>query len=149
MKAYLPLVGYFALVMSFLPTALAGKPKEPITFDYPDQSTLGIAKATANGNTHTLHNDLVSFKIDVIEDRVVNARFDIFGEVGASIVVDELFEAGKQGTLATFKKMETDGDKLLSEATFVEFSMRLFIALGENGDATSAPHWQEVGLTPC
>ena len=149
MKTFLPLVGYFALVMSFLPTALAGKPKEPIIFDYPDQRTLGIAKATAKGNTHTLQNDLVSFKIDVIEDRVANARFDIFGEVGASIVVDELFEAGEQGTLATFERMETDGDELLSEAAFVEFPMRVFIALGENGDATCAPHWQEVGLTPC
>ena len=149
MKTFLPLVGYFALVMSFLPAALAGKPKEPITFDYPDQRTLGIAKATAKGNTHTLQNDLVSFKIDVIEDRVANARFDIFGEVGASIVVDELFEAGEQVILATFERMETDGDELLSEAAFVEFSMRLVIALGENGDATCAPHWKKVGLTPC
>jgi len=149
MKTFLPLVGYFALVMSFLPTALAGKPKEPITFDYPDQRTLSIAKATVKGNTHTLQNDLVSFKIDVIEDRVANARFDIFGEVGASIVVDELFETGEQGTLATFEKMETDGNELLSEAAFVKFLMRVFIALGENGDATCAPHWQKVGLTPC
>jgi hypothetical protein len=149
MKTYLPLVGYFALVMSFLPTALAGKPKEPITFDYPDQSTLGSAKATVKGKTRTLQNDLVSFKIDIIEDRVADVRFDIFGEVGAIIVVDELFEAGEQGKLATFERMETDGDELLSEAAFVEFSMRLFIALGENGDATCAPHWQEAGLTPC
>ena len=149
MKTFLPLVGYFALVMSFLPTALAGKPKEPTTFDYPDQRTLGIAKATAKGNTQTLQNDLVSFKIDVIEDRVANTRFDIFGEVGASIVVDELFEAGEQVILATFERMETDGDELLSEAAFVEFSMRVFIALGENSDATCAPYWQEVGLTPC
>jgi len=91
MKTYLPLVGYFALVVSFLPAAFAEKPKTPVTFDYPDQRLPGIAKATVKGNTRTLQNDLVSFQFDVTEGRVANARFDILGEAGASVVVDEPF----------------------------------------------------------
>ena len=79
--------------LSFLPTpaALAEKPKSPTKFDYSDQRQPGRAKAIVKGNTRTLQNDLVSFQFDVTEGRVTNARFDIPGEEGSTVVVDEPF----------------------------------------------------------
>ena len=62
--------------------------------------------------------------------------------------LDKRLEAGEQGTLTAFEKMEYNRDEFVSEAEFVEFWMRAFIPLGENGDATCARHWQEVGFTP-
>ena len=91
MKTLLPLLGCLALGAGFLPEALASKSKEPVTFDYPDQRLPGSAKATVKGNTRTLQNDLLSFQFDVTEGRVANARFDIPGEAGSTVVVDEPF----------------------------------------------------------
>ena len=91
MKTYLPLFGYITFVVSFLPAAFAEKPKAPVTFDYPDQRSPGCAKAIVQGKTRTLQNDLVSFQFDVTEGRVTNARFDIPGEAGSTVVVDEPF----------------------------------------------------------
>jgi hypothetical protein len=71
--------------------ALAAKPKAAIKLDYPDQRLPGGAKTIVHGNTRTLKNDLVTFQFDVTDGRVTNARFDIAGEAGATVVVDELF----------------------------------------------------------
>lgn len=62
-----------ALDLSFFPAAFAEKPKEPVTFDYPDQRLPGIAKATVKGNTRTLHNDFMSFQFDVTEGRAATS----------------------------------------------------------------------------
>jgi hypothetical protein len=71
--------------------ALAAKPKAAIKLDYPDQRLPGGATTIVQGNTRTLKNDLVTFQFDVTDGRVTNARFDIAGEAGATVVVDELF----------------------------------------------------------
>ncbi|MCX6972728.1 MAG: hypothetical protein NTZ94_00255, partial [Verrucomicrobia bacterium] len=93
MKNYLQFVGWIALGASFLtaPAAQAVKPKAPVKFDYPDQRPPGRAKAIVQGKTRTLQNDLVSFQFDLTEGRVANSRFDIPGEAGASVVIDEPF----------------------------------------------------------
>ncbi len=93
MKSYLRLIGWIAIgvgVLSFQ-MALAAKPKAAIKLDYPDQRLPGGAKTIVHGNTRTLKNDLVTFQFDVTDGRVTNARFDIAGEAGATVVVDELF----------------------------------------------------------
>ncbi len=68
--------------------AWAEKPKAPVKFDYPAQRSPRSAKAIVQGKTHTLQNDLVSFQFDVTEGRAANARFDIPGEAGSTVVVD-------------------------------------------------------------
>ena len=73
------------------PAAWAEKPKAPVKFDYPDQRSPGRAQAIVQGKTHTLQNDLVSFQFDVTEGRVTNAHFDILGEAGSTVLVDEPF----------------------------------------------------------
>ena len=94
--------------MSFLPSAFAEKPKEPIKFDYPDQRLPGSAKATVKGNAHTLQNDLVSFQFDVTEGRVTSARFDIPGEAGSTVVVDELFSLVVDGKPVNASALKLD-----------------------------------------
>ena len=93
MKNHLHYIGCLIMGLHLFPApaAWAEKPKVPVTFDYPDQRSPGCAKAIVQGKTRTLQNDLVSFQFDVTEGRVANARFDIPGEAGSSVVVDEPF----------------------------------------------------------
>ena len=71
--------------------ALAEKPNVGTKLSYPDERLPGTAKAIVQGNIRTLQNDLVSFHFDVTAGRVMKARFDIAGEAGATVAVDELF----------------------------------------------------------
>ena len=108
MKTLLPLLAYLALGMGFLPVALASKSKAPVKFDYPDQRSPGNAKAIVKGNTRTLQNDLVAFHFDVTEGRVTNARFDIPGEAGASVVIDEPFSLIVDGKAVNASALKLD-----------------------------------------
>ena len=110
MKNYLNFVGWLAMGISFLPApaALAEKPKAAIKFDYPAQRLPGTAKAIVQGNTRTLQNDLASFHFDVTEGRVTNARFDIAGDAGASVVVDEAFTLVVDGKPVSASAMKLD-----------------------------------------
>lgn len=51
MKNYFPFVGLILAAAGSLatPSALAKEPKAPITFDYPDQRSPGLAVATVEG----------------------------------------------------------------------------------------------------
>ena len=98
--------------LSFLPApaALAEKPKAPIKFDYPDQRQPGNAKAIVKGNTRTLQNDLVSFHFDVTDGRVTNARFEILGEEGSTVVVDEPFSFVIDGQPVNASALKLDAE---------------------------------------
>jgi hypothetical protein len=112
MKKLLHSVGCLAMGLSFLPApaALAEKPKSPTKVDYPDQRQPGSAKAIVKGNTRTLQNDLVSFQFDVTDGRVTNARFDILGEEGATVVVDEPFSLVIDGKPVNAPALKLDAE---------------------------------------
>jgi hypothetical protein len=110
LKSYLRLIGWLAIGLGLLPwdVALAAKPKAAIKLDYPDQRLPGSAKAIVLGNTRILQNDLVTFRFDVADDRVTNARFDIAGEAAATVAINELFALIVNGKPVSASAMKLD-----------------------------------------
>ncbi len=111
-RNYLRLVGWFLLWAGILPfyTALAEKPNLGMKISYPDQRLPGIAKANILRNTRTLQNDLVLFRFDVTDGRVKEARFEIKGEAGSTIVVDEPFALVVDGKPVNASAMKLDAE---------------------------------------
>jgi len=71
--------------------ATSGKPIAAIKLDYPDQRLPGSAKGIVQGDTRTLKNDLITFRFDVSDGRVTNARLEIAGDAEDAVAIHELF----------------------------------------------------------
>ena len=115
MTKHIGLVGWLILVAGILshqPVLAVGGTAFGTKFSYPDERLPGNATAVVEGNTWTLKNDLVSFHVDVTEGRVTNARFDIVGETGATVFVDELFVLMVDGVPVNASAMKLDPEIL-------------------------------------
>ena len=115
MTKHIGLVGWLILVSGILshqPVLAVGGTAFGTKFSYPDERLPGNATAVVEGNTWTLKNDLVSFHVDVTEGRVTNARFDIVGETGATVFVDELFVLMVDGVPVNASAMKLDPEIL-------------------------------------
>lgn len=112
MKHYSRSVGWFILGVGILPlyAALAEKPNLVMKVCYPDQRLPGIAKASVQGNTRALQNDLVSFHFDVTNGRVKEARFEIKGEPGSTVSIDELFALIVDGKPVNASALKLDAE---------------------------------------
>ena len=112
MKKHLRLVGWLLTSVGLLAfhSALAETPNPGVKISYPDERLPGTATAIVEGDLRTLKNDLVSFQFDVTDGRVKNARFDIAGETGATVVVDELFALMVDGVPVNASAMKLDAE---------------------------------------